>query len=662
MTKIITGAKKLIKPNKKHITIINPNNTILKTKDEILAGVRYIPVQAGIKTDPLDTPYTHGAEGMIRWVEDYIYVSITPPGEYIEKWILIRDLPATLDKKTGKCYSDIWEHQKNILREALAVDERGEFIHRLIVLCWMRGEGKSLLACLIQLWKFFCFKRQKIMLGANSKDQVKFVHYDIMREIILNSPSLKKFVGERNIQEKEIKIVDKKTGANESLIRSISSFSGIVSNITGYTFSEMFDMKKSKFFVQLDGSIRNMTNAFGVIDSTVSSKTHVLYDLYEKNRLKKTKTVYFSHRSSEKADVGDYWNPKMDADQLADYEIKFPFGEFERYFKNTWSAGIQELFTYDMIQEIQYLGMAGGLLNHLEMNKKLKEKQKHIEQRSNMKKGGLTDKHLSHVILKINHALDSFKKVSSIYELHDSYNNPRMCGLEELQNLGDLFDTNWAILAGADMGDPLSINGQARTIFSVIAKGLPGSRSNPLVGTNTDIAPRYLYIMMHLINIPDHSLEVMKTEADLVNSELLGIDKMCTERYGSWDMVNWCSEQDIEHESAFPNYERQKDAFKQFFTVCKEGRFKSPEIKIMGSKTDNVFTEELAAFDHNLEKKKFGSPEKFEVGGIQDDVIYAIAWTIYGGRNLGVDDFRQRKGDLFFGEFIPEKNLIADYT
>ena len=58
------------------------------------------------------------------------------------------------------------------------------------------------------------------------------------------------------------------------------SFTGIVSNITGFTFSEMFDMKNPKFFTQLYGSIRNVVNALGVIDSTVSEKDHILYKQY----------------------------------------------------------------------------------------------------------------------------------------------------------------------------------------------------------------------------------------------------------------------------------------------------------------------------------------------------------------------------------------------
>ena len=79
--------------------------------------------------------------------------------------------------------------------------EDGRFKYRQIVFCWPRGEGKSFVTCLIQSWKFFCWPRQQIMLGANSKDQVKFVHYDIMKDLILNSPKLVDMIsGKKNVE------------------------------------------------------------------------------------------------------------------------------------------------------------------------------------------------------------------------------------------------------------------------------------------------------------------------------------------------------------------------------------------------------------------------------------------------------------------------------
>ena len=346
--------------NKGQSTMNGRRNKLIRRKKEVLEAENY----------------RDGAEGMISWCNDFVYVPIYPEGSVVSKWVRLGELPDDINPDTGRSYQTIWTEQQEILRQALVMSN-GRFKYRLIVFCWQRGEGKSLLACLIQLWKFFNWPRQQIMLGANSRDQVKFVHFDIMRDIINNSPDLFAMVGgQRNLQEKEIRLKSDR-GNVKSLIRSISSFSGIVSNITGYTFSEIFDMKKPKFFSQLDGSIRNVPNALGVIDSTVSEKTHLLYSLYINVIQQKTKTVFFSYRSSKLGNPDDYWNPYMTKEQLDDYKAKFPFGEFERYFLNLWSAGSQRVFTEEMIEETKILGMDGMILNHKLIKDSL-EKKNHL--------------------------------------------------------------------------------------------------------------------------------------------------------------------------------------------------------------------------------------------------------------------------------------------
>jgi len=341
--------------------------------------------------------YVDGAEGMIKWVEDMVYVPIYPYGEKqtlevgaaVETWVRIADLPRDKNPKTGKSYWDLWVAQKSILRAALEM-KNGHFLYKLIILCWMRGEGKSLLACIIQLWKFFCWPGQKIMLGANSKDQVKFVHYDIMRDIILHSPDLLEVVGDRNIQEKEIRLKYGRHGV-ECVIRSISTMSGIKSNITGYTFSEMFDMKNPKFFVQLDGSVRNIPNALGVIDSTVSEKTHILHQMYKSVREGKLQSVYFSYRRSVNAVEEDYWNPNMDTMQLNDYKEKFPFGEFERYFQNLWEAGTVQVFTDEMVDAMGILGADGNVMNTDLIMEILGERNKLFKELDDLREKGFED-------------------------------------------------------------------------------------------------------------------------------------------------------------------------------------------------------------------------------------------------------------------------------
>jgi len=608
--------------------------------------------------------YRNGAEGMIKWVEDNVYAEITPISEDVlaagdvKVWVPMKDLPKTPNTDTGRSYHHIWEEQKKILRRALVM-KNGTFIHRLIVLCWMRGEGKSILACLIQLWKFFCWNRQTITLGANSKDQVKFVHFDIMRDIIRNSPHLKSQVGERNIQEKEIRITNPK---NEiiSLIRSISSFTGIVSNITGYTFSEMFDMKNPKFFVQLDGSVRNIPNALGVIDSTVSDKSHVLYHLYASFTEGKTTTVFYSYRHSKLGDVDDYWHPLMTKAQLDDYRAKFPFGEFERYFLNLWSAGTTRVFTEEMIEAMSFYSANGRILDGKNILEILEEKNRTVILRNDTIEKNLPFD-IDGLNIKIVGLYEKLAKIDDIYSFSDFLGTSKMAVINDLKKLEETFDTHFSLLAGIDRGDPSAVRGKARSIVSVVAKGLPGSRSNPSMTTLLEAAPRYVYFLLLLADIKNHSLDLIKEVLDLCNDEFDGIDALCSERYGTWDMQTWCDDRNVTFETIYPNYGRQREAFNELYNIVKASLFKAPKTYINGSKKEEIFIEEMSIFDHDIDKKWFGSPEKDEKYGIQDDCIYSVGWGVYGGRNLTADHFRIRKSMTSFGILIPNKYLVGKY-
>lgn len=607
--------------------------------------------------DSLYTPqyepkgFTDGAEGMIVWAEEMCSLPIYAPGDEVATWVPIYDLPKEPHSETGKTYWGIWEEQKAILRRALQMVD-GRFLFNLIVLCWMRGEGKSLLACLIQLWKFFCWPRQQIMLGANSRDQVKFVHFDIMRDMILESPPLLKAIGSRkNIQEKEIRLLDEK-GEINSIIRSISSFSGIVSNITGFTFSEIFDMKNPKFYSQLYGSIRNIPNALGVIDSTVSDKKHILYQLYDNTQTQKTKKVFFSYRFSASGTQGDYWNPNMTDDQLNDYRVNFPFGDFERYFLNLWTAGAQRVFTDEEIEEWQVAGINGELLNTKEVKEAWARINEWQTQKQTMENKGIftMGAEVDEKIFKVQQQMRYFETPTTTRHLSSIIVEPTLdCVLE----LTEVFDTNWVLLAGVDMADPMAVRGEARTMLPFLLKGLPGSRSHPVYEDVAQGNIPYLYILLRLCHIVDHSLSHVKELVDEMHEELGGVQAFCGERWGIWDMQVWCEEREIAFTAVYPTYDRQKEGFKELYIATKKGRFKAPPVHIAGAKGPDILREEAAMFDHDPFKKWFGSPEKFERHGVQDDSLYGIIWGMYGGRMLGSEDFVERatgRGD--FGLFV----------
>ncbi len=602
---------------------------------------------------PID--YRDGPEGFITWCEDFVFIPVYPEGSDIAVWVSIKNLPSEINEETGRSYVDIWEGQKTVIRDCLRmVNER--FLYRVIVFCWPRGDGKSLLACLIQTWKFMCWPKQLIVLGANSKDQVKFVHFDIIRDIILNSPRILARVGKRNIQEKEIRIRDG-SGNVASKIMAITSFSGIVSNITGYTFSEIFDMKNPKFFVQLDGSTRNIPNALGIIDSTVSSKQHILYNLFDSYTKGKSKKLFFSYRFSKKGDSGDYWNPNMSQDQIEDYRTKFPLGDFERYFLNSWSSGTEKIFSDEMLEAINYIGVNGVIGNHSDIMKVIKEKDVNREVKMSVESSGMS----FNKDLYLDNLQKSFIPIEKYYSLKNEFGLPIMTDIQSLNKLGDLFDTDWGILCGVDRADPMKESKRgARTIVVCLAKGLPNSRSRPFLYDEEGVVASYIYCILHLAIIEDHSLEAMKDIILACNSEYDGIDVLCGERWGIWDLADWSLDNGIKFEALFPTYDRQKAAFTELFLSVSKGKFKSPPIPIWGSKQEDIFKEEASVFYHDPDKRWFGSPEKFERYGIQDDVIFSVGWAMYGGRVIPVSEFRDRKGKMWFGSFISDKsNLIS---
>ncbi len=604
--------------------------------------------------EPLD--YRDGPEGFIKWCEDFVHIPIYPQGSDIPIWMGLGSLPSDIVPETGRSYKYIWDRQKDMIRDCLRM-VNGRFVYRLLVFCWMRGEGKSLIAVIVQLWKFFNWPKQQIVFGANSKDQIKFVHYDIARDIILNSPKLLRIVGLKNVQEKAILLRDNKNRI-ASRMMAISSFSGIVSNITGYTFSEIFDMKNPKFFVQLDGSIRNIPNAFGVIDSTVSTKTHILYQLFSNFMEGKSKNVYFSYRFSHKGDAGDYWNPYMTQGQLDDYKAKFPPIEFDRYFLNVWSSASMRAFTDEMIEATHYLGFDG----HISDGKALIDLIAWRNEKRRRYEYMLANPHLYSPDSGMEvYAEKDFAEINARfypipYKLDKTYGAP-IADVEALNTLTELYDTDWAIMCGIDRSDPMKADRTvARTIFVCIAKGLPGSRSKPFVHTE-EAVPNYIYFLLYLEHVTNNTLEAIKGLILDCHEEYGGIDTLCGERWGIWDLETWAPEYDIKFEAVYPTYDKQRGAFNEFYLINQRGLFKSPSIPVYGSKGGDVLREEMEVFQHDTDKKWFGSPEKDEKAGIQDDAMFATAWCIYGGRELTVADFRSRNRNFFWGMYVPPAGI-----
>ncbi|MDX9788990.1 MAG: hypothetical protein RBT11_19605 [Desulfobacterales bacterium] len=610
--------------------------------------------------------YRNGGDGLIAWAEENVRIKIVPVGMSHDVWAPLSDLPDEPNPNTGRSPKFMWEKIKEVLREALVM-ENGVFKHNLIVFCWMRGEAKTFASILILMWKFFCFPGQQIVLCANSKEQTKFVQYDQIRNTILNSPRLLARIGNKNIQEKEIRIRNS-AGNVVSFIRSISSFSGIVSNISGFGFSEIFEMKKPEFFQQIHGSIRNVINALGVIDSTVSPKDHILYTMYQLatgrtkdgNKLEGSEKIYFSYRCSRNGDYKDYWHPNNTQAQLNAYRATFILGGFERYFMNLWSAGSAKVFSTEMVQAVNFFGTRERGLEHSAVMALLKKKNNAIGYEEYMTGEGNNEIDKGEYIDKIDAELIPMEMH---YSLRGDGITPDIAPCSALDRLGEILDTEWSISVGIDRAAPMKSRTAAKTIMVVLAKGLPGSLRGNERFTFSDKVPNYYYLILHVVSVLDHSLEGMKGQIQLIHDEYDGIDSCCAESWGMWDLAEWVkSKYDVPMEM-IPNasYDRQRAAFTEIYNLMNTGRLKGPPSGCHGMRRDDIVSEEMDIFDHDPDRRWFGSPEKDHKSGIQDDFMYALAYAVYGSRLLTVDDFRRRRSKSFWGYRVDPVGLLGKY-
>jgi len=629
----------------------------------------------------------------IEFAEDNVWVSVYPPGKEMSalvpigaaKWskdvmclgtgMSYYDIWTRPHPGTGRSYQTMWEEQKKILREALALGDDGLFMYCLIVFCWPRGDGKSFNAVLIQLWKFCCWPSQDIRFCANSKDQTGHAHYTELKKMILNSPNILAYVGRKNVQEHGTRLKNKR-GVVVSKMEVISTASGLFSNITGYAFSEFFEMKNEDFFAKLDMSMRNTPNAFGIIDTTVSSKAHVLHRLYRSFIEKTDSKLYFSYRSSATGHYTDYIHPKNSAAQLASYKVKHALN-FGRFFLNLWSSGSERIFSEDQVDAINFIGADAQVLNHYRVIELIQETNKIIDSDRELVEGGLEnvysrDKQLGDID-------EHLWPVEDVYSFTGTNTgNGMMTTRMAMDILGEMYDTEWSVLVGVDRAQPMKLRTNAKTIMTTVIKGLPGSRSNPSVGViNKRVdpgvnrarpeayidGPKYIYFLVHIANISDNSMSAIKAELMIVDEEFDGIDTIGSEKWGMFDLEEWTSEimPATKVNLYQPTYDKQIGMFTALHELIVDGRWKAPRTGISGSKGGDIVIEELGMLDHDQEKRWFGSPEKDAKYGVQDDFCYSAGWGLYGGKSLTVENFRPRLGKQFWGTMLLPGNLIGEY-
>jgi hypothetical protein len=109
----------------------------------------------------------------------------------------------------------------------------------------------------------------------------------------------------------------------------------------------MFDMKKPKFFSQLHGSTRNVPNRLVVIDTTVSDKQHILYQLYQAS--KKGKEKHCFSLSVQHQRITGITGIHMTKTQLDSYRRLYPKQNLKGFLEHLGMANAR-MFTEEMVQ------------------------------------------------------------------------------------------------------------------------------------------------------------------------------------------------------------------------------------------------------------------------------------------------------------------------
>ena len=613
--------------------------------------------------------YRNGGDGIVRWCEENIV--LMPPDLItgVRAPYYIGELPDTPDPETGRSWKSLWDHQIPILREAFRMDDNGRLVYSLLVFCTPRGEGKSAWAVWGHGWKFFNFDMQKIFLCANSKDQSTYAHYDELIGYIKISPALLALIGgESRLLAKQLSILDDKRQVN-SFIRPSSSHNGIMSGASGFSFSEFFQAAMpTTFFSEIFTSTRNVINAVGIIDTTVSDMEHTLRKLYDKvvNKEKGHERIFFYYESNPEADPDKYHNPLNNRQQLETFEAALGHlpGQFDMLFRNTWESASRDLFDKLDIQAMSYIGVDGNIGNHKGVIDILKTCDDNVKKDDDMRGRGLRTVERPAaaqnppLMARLIH-IDNY--ITTVFP-DDPYTDyvPR----DMLEVLGEFYDTDWCIGVGVDRNDPLSTTSAAQTALTCVAKGLPGSKTDPtrfMQGlSDTTVSTDYIYVILSAKVLPRTALT---TDVQAIISkweqEYEAVESFCSDRYNVSDLVGWLKDNTIvdKPEVLHYVYEKQKEVMRIMHECMRTGRLKKPRLAdstvYENSNWDDLLQEQMQYYTHTVAKSGrgvYGSCEKSK-GGVQDDCLESLALGIFGMRNLGIKDLRSISEIGSFGSY-----------
>lgn len=586
-----------------------------------------------------DSPdwFSCSGESAVAWMERHINLKVE--GQLYP----LHSLPRDPDPLTGRSYWSMWMEQREFLKQAFETDAHGTLMHNTVILCLQRGEGKSLVTVLGTLYRFFIWPDQKGFYSAFSKDQSQFINGETARNIIRDSPRLLSMIGgEKSIKNDEISLPKGVNDRQVSYIRTISSERGIYSNLSFFTCSE-FHLQRSpfKFFVQLYQSRRNTRNAQAWIDSTASTKDHMLYQWYQRSQTAGgLPGMLFVYRCSQYGRQGDYLNPRMSDRQIEHYRETTP-NDFAPYLLNLWGGEGGSFLSSHLIAALDCIGI-GGKRDDLAVIRALKRREELNLSILELQRGG--NEHFDQII-ELDGLEAKFTRLSDLFHLNDPNDIPTA---EQMEKIAAFYDSDYTVAVGIDIADTIfgpdevRKKSQARSIVALVSRLNPGSRSAPF-DSPIHRAPQWVYIVPACYSTNIHQPGEVKILLDQIN-EQLPLAKVTIEKHDVGDIPQWCKTHKIPVEVIDPKQHNKTEGFGMFHKLFVSGTIKAPLLPLKGSRgVDDIFREELSYFSSAKTSNKeysFASTEKSsrKPGAVQDDSVYAVMWGIFGLQKLSSDE------------------------
>jgi hypothetical protein len=211
--------------------------------------------------------WKQGPDGFLQWLQDI--------GPQIQV------------SKGGFQKFEIQPFQEEFIRNALALDEQGNFVNRIITCSMPRRHSKSTLMALLVLWRFTLRPTENIIILANSTSQVQGVSYKMLKSIILNTPFLRQQIGTDNVLHNSIRYP-----ALQSVITpvstSIASLYG--QKITCCWTTEVHSNPDPDTINVMASSLGDSDNSWLLLDSTTDPEGGKLHSIEQ--MAKSDPTVY----------------------------------------------------------------------------------------------------------------------------------------------------------------------------------------------------------------------------------------------------------------------------------------------------------------------------------------------------------------------------------